>query len=638
MGSTAFALTPFTDYGAAGIADYCYPHLSGSDADSYYSRPIVDYSTSSTQLKLADERVKCDKNLGWSIDWATAFLVDYLTTNASEIRSSLRRIAARAEQFVDEGEWEALPFFAFNSINNTLFAKRLKDAVYLSYEHLGTEVSGATYTHGQGPNRRVRRLSIVLNSTVLHDVSGPHLLATLVHHMVHAYFLVACGPEREKETTYGRLDHGVAFTKILNTIKELAKCNGKSLLPGFGSSRRIYRRHTEDDYYYYWHPRSVEQHYSKDWYCSHCELKQDGASDGDVDKWFNSVSKPLHDLPDYVRKSMVHIYNNRDELEEVPRSETTPSGKSVQFIFEKRAILVPASKIDKFTSIRRAFDKAGTVYMEVPDDVTHDGFMALLELLHKGTYSPDSELMTGGGRSGPPVIKPTRASSPSYLLRDIDVFKTGQAMGFSDLLSFAIKRMYAQTLTHEDPIRVLQAIYEGKESPHCDIRSWAQRFLLKSETHDGMHGFHSLARPDVEPPNLVKLLTEMNWKEHFLSLCERSASLQVDVGNAMDTLTKEGRWQLPSTRQPVIGGPALSYAGLPMGGLPIVGGALPAVAALPAAVPPANVVQVGLGVGVTHLPLMRGLSLPRTPGYGRWDDVDDWYGDAYGYRHYGHNY
>ncbi|KAF2745993.1 hypothetical protein M011DRAFT_382768, partial [Sporormia fimetaria CBS 119925] len=385
----------------------------------------------------------------------------------------LRRIAVRASQLAREGLWKQVAYHAYQPLNNALFAGHLKDAVYLSFGRLGAEISGATFTHGGGPNRRVKRISIILNADVLHNNNGAFIVTALVHHMLHAYFLVACGPEKEKQAAYGRLDHGLPFSKVMNAIKVRAKTGGKNWLPGVELACRRAKLGAQSPYH--WEAMAPSE---EDWHSSRCPGKIELAADGDIEKWYNGVCEPLLEQPEPVRTGTVLTFK-QNELKEVHRAETTPSADSVEFIFEDRGILVPSERLNPFLSIRKAFEDLGHRYMTVHEDVSKDALMALLELLHTGTYTPDLTPVISAGRSGPPIIRPTRASSPPYLARDISVFKLGVAMSFDDIIGLALSRLRSQLITHEDPITILEAIYNGGD-PHPELRAWTRDFLCMS--------------------------------------------------------------------------------------------------------------------------------------------------------------
>ncbi|KAF2788295.1 hypothetical protein K505DRAFT_196541, partial [Melanomma pulvis-pyrius CBS 109.77] len=471
--------------------------------------------------------------LGWNIDWAVAFIVNHLDSiNSPDAPDVLRRIRILAEHLSNENRSRDIACRVFNKLDQVLFAGHLKNAVFLHFANLGTQVSGATFTHGHGPNARVKRISIVLNSILHQHAKSRDIIASLIHQMIHAYFLVACGPQDEKEEVYGRLAHGVHFGKVMRTIKNLSAANGRPLPLGF--EHQLGPHSYYDDYC---RPSRPRHRGNTKWYTSHCHAHVEPIHDKDIDEWYSGVCKPLLELPDTVQKATVLIYNERHhELEEVPRSAptTAPSVDSVEFIFQDRAILVPAAKVDPFLSIRRAFDKTKSRFLIVPEEIDKETFMRLLELLHLGRYSPDISAVCAPGSKGPPVIKPLQIDSLPYLLTDVRMFKLGVEFRFEEVKAIALERLNRQYITREDPVSVLKAIYDWAD-PDPDLRAWAKGFLTKGPEGDwldpgmgvGMGG--AVGRMQYEPPNLVKLDQDMGFKTRFRDLVECSSALHIDV-------------------------------------------------------------------------------------------------------------
>lgn len=427
----SFGLTPYFDRAPVPYSRYQpYPYnsLSEPDTEPHYNREYSYASSPRTSIapRLQDERLKCQRYLGWSIDWAVAFIVNHLSpANSPDAAKNLWRIRAFAENLSKEHRTRDIAYRVFHKLDQILFAGYLKNAVYLNFQDMGVEVSGATYTHCHGPNPRVKRISIVLNSNLHQQAKPRDLIASLIHQMIHAFFLVACGPQDEKEVEYGRLSHGFHFGKVMETIKKLSAAKCKPLPLSYGHSLGPHMYYND---YYSFRPRRLR---TGKWYSSHCHALVDEIPEKDMAEWYTSVCHPLLELPETLQKATVLTYNERHhEFEEVPRSAptTAPSIDSVEFIFQDKAILVPAAKIDNFLSIRRAFDKTKTRYLVVPDDVDKDSFMRLLELLHLGRYSPDIGPVCAPGQKGPPVIKGLHHESPPYLLTDVRMFQLGALM------------------------------------------------------------------------------------------------------------------------------------------------------------------------------------------------------------------
>jgi hypothetical protein len=553
------ALLPYGDRFAGGAAlarSLSYP--SDSEPDLFI--PIQPHGLrrplSSVAVRLQNPVLKCDRNLGWNVDWAVAFIVDRLEqewTNAAEI---LREMRIRAATLEREGLVHEIPFRLFKKLDEALFAGHLKNAVFLDVTSLGSDVSGATYTHRLGPNPEVKRISIILNSDALEFAKAKDMIAILIHHMIHAYFLVACGPQKEDEVDYGRLNHGVHFGKIMLAIKKLSAVHGRELTPlNYGhSSAEI--RYLADEYYSPRRREAVEREDKERWYCSHCHCNVEGPSDGDVEKWYGKVCKPMFDQPKSVRSLDVETYNDRrHELETRRRGRLAPSAKSVEFMVKEKPVLVEGKYVGEFLGVMKAFDKAGSRFLKVHKEVSEVTFIRFLEFLHTGSYRPDprpfAAAVAGLGieRRGPPIIKPQTTTTESCLLADVQFFKLGTLMGFDDCKSYALGRMNAYGILYEDPVAVLKGIYQGYE-PDSDLKSWARKFLVRvpSTSNPEFHTTTSLSLSTMEPPNLLKLESEQGpYRARFMDAVESSGALENDVNKSRQELKEKGWYSWTSS-------------------------------------------------------------------------------------------
>ncbi|KAF2676460.1 hypothetical protein K458DRAFT_181852 [Lentithecium fluviatile CBS 122367] len=548
FGSTE--LTPYADRTLVGQRyAHCHPYQRDSEPDSYYRQASlrVPRPLPTVAIRLQDPRLRCERNLGWSIDWAVAFIIDLLEKKTSpDAAVGLKNIRLRAANLEREGHLRDLPYRIFNKLDETLFAGHLKNAVFLDIRSLGSEVSGSTHSQGWSLDRKVKRVSIILNGDVLQLTRSRDVIATLIHHMIHAYFLIACGPQDQKEVEYGRLSHGLHFGKIMMTIRKLSAVHGKPLTGlDFGhtldQARHFYDECHNQQRRPYHRRRGKEK-----WYCSHCYSDVDGLSEGEIEEWYGGVCKPLLDLPESLHNSNVQIYNDRRHiLEEIPRAQTTPSAASNEFIFGNKSVLVSASHVVNFSSIQRAFEKAGSRYLEIHEDVSKDTFERFLELLHTGTYGPDPKHLHAMGLKGPPVIKSPTGSEP-YLMTDIRIFKMGAVMGFDELKGIAIDRMYRHGITHEDPVGLLKEIYDGGE-PDGDLKQWARKFLTRTPTAvDGDWMGMGAPRTIAEPSNLAKLECDMlGYKARFYDLLQQSSALKYEVSKAKHELMANGLYAAP---------------------------------------------------------------------------------------------
>ncbi|KAF2027477.1 hypothetical protein EK21DRAFT_36255, partial [Setomelanomma holmii] len=508
-------------------------------------------SASGLSSRLCDPHLKCDRNLNWSIDWAVAFIVDNLEKKP-EAAETLRNIRIRAATIEREGLGKDIPHRIFNKLNETLFAGYLKNAVFLETSSLGLDVSGATYTQSWGPMAEVKRISIILNNDVLENARARDIVAILIHHMIHAYFLVACGPQKEDEVTYGRLGHGYEFGKVMSAIKKLSAAHGKELTPlNFGHNLSDLR-YVEDGHVYMRRRPSKDTHDSEKekWYCSHCHPNVYELAQPDVDKWYTKICKPMLDQPcKTIRSSTVQVYNDRrHELETKPRARLISSAKSVEFIFKDKSVLVDGNKIDDFLAVRRAFEMKKCRYVKMDSEVDEKTFMRFLEFIHTRAYRPDPSILaaaaTGLGiaRKGPPIIMPNNNSGKgdACVLTDVQFAKMGALMKLDECKSYALSRMNAYGIMTEDPINVLREIYKGYE-PDARLKEWARKFLLAAPNSSYRSGLNTSGVGTNEMPNLLKLDNEHGtWGGRLREALESSGALENDVRKAWLELSRAG--------------------------------------------------------------------------------------------------
>ncbi|KAH9877866.1 hypothetical protein J1614_003083 [Plenodomus biglobosus] len=498
-------------------------------------------------LKLQDPFLKCSRNLGWNIDWAVAFIADHLA--AADAADSFRAIRRRAADLESDGLLQEIPYCIFNKLDEVLFAGHLRNAVYLDIRDLGLDVSGTTSNHGWGPDKNIKRILIAINSIILEYGSARDVVATLIHHMVHAYFLVACGLQKEEEVDYGRLGHGVHFGKILLAIKNLSATCGKELSALKFSFRSRRPHYLAADFYGPYDRATVRCDQSGEWYCSHCNDQVQELSESEVDRWYKRVCKPMRDQHPSVQSPEVYIYNDRsNELELKHRAQLPPSTKSIEFIYKDTFVQVQSTKLDDLYSVRKAFDRAESRYLKIDKSTSETTFMRYLEFVHTHSYRPDPAPLAalsssvGMGRRGPPIIKSQSSSTDSPILSDVEFARFANSMKFDECHQYALSRMNAYDILYEDPVKLLKAIYHGNE-PDPDLKAWARKFLVQTPTTT-LPG-SNFGGP--QPPNLLKLERDSgSYRTRFFEAIDCSGALENDVNKACAELKALGWYNWPS--------------------------------------------------------------------------------------------
>lgn len=522
---------------------------SSTERGPYFARESFEdqHRPSMYIARLQDPSIECDKNLGWNIDWAVASFVDRLeSSHAAEL---FRDVRIRTATLESEGLAEEIPFRIFNKLDEALSNGHLRNAVFLTIDTLGFGVSGATYTHSYEPHSGVNRVSIVLNSDAIRPARARDLVAILIHHMIHAYFLVACGPQKEDEVDYGRLSHGVHFGKILLAVKKLSAVHGNELTSLDYSHRSVEDRYFADQYYGSRNRATSNRNDKKQWYCSHCHSSVETLSEKEVEKWYSKVCTPMFDQPKIVRLPEVLYYNDRrHELDTERRARLPSSAQSVEFILKDKVVLVERKKLDALMSIRRTFDQAQSRFLELDKAVSEATFRRFLEFIHTGRYPPDPTSFSAASeglrmRKGPPIIKAQTVFTEAPLLADVQLVNLCSLMGFEECKAYALSRMDAYGITFEDPVAIFKEIYH-RHKPDSDLEAWARRFLVQTPSTPSIEYYSALFIP--EPPNLIKLESQSGpYGSRFLDAVDTSSALENDVNKARAELKAMGLYNSP---------------------------------------------------------------------------------------------
>lgn len=122
-----------------------------------------------------------------------------------------------------------LPFQVFDEIDKELFRGVLQRNVYLHWRSLPPYVHGKTTSAGY----KCKRVTVELNTFLIQMNAPPGLvLASLIHHMAHAYFLVCCGPRKEgSDSGMDAIGHGLGFSSLVHKIKDVFLPTSKHRFP-----------------------------------------------------------------------------------------------------------------------------------------------------------------------------------------------------------------------------------------------------------------------------------------------------------------------------------------------------------------------------------------------------------------------
>ncbi|KAJ9656564.1 hypothetical protein H2201_008497 [Coniosporium apollinis] len=464
---------------------------------------------------------------------------------------------------------------AFHIFEKVIFVDKLKRHVRLRWDHLPGDITGATFKPDViSPD--LPTITICLNADVLRNGSQDDIIASLLHQMIHAYFLAVCKHTKTKEGIDERLEHGKHFGAIMHEIKNAAAKaqNSRHALPlNFGQK-------VQYPLYDGWqgHPRGLQYGYDLvglrdlDLDCSDCQTDIKNIEAADIDSWYSKTCEPA-----YKRETTVHCVAVDGALVGSPREMATPAEDWVEFIYDDKAVIFPRYQAERYDSLKKHFagDKRELQIPAVPLDV----FNMLCKFVIQRSYGPDISRVQEKDAKGPPIIRTYEKDSTKYLVSDIQMYKLGKAIGFDELSKTALKRLNEQHFTHNDPVAALKEIYDpetfypstvckdkdkegeknGKKDPDPTLRTWALSFLKRHITPKPTHAF-------LTTSNLASLQAfkpDNDDDPSFAALCAAHDTLAKDVAKAQEYFAALGYAPLPLPKD------VFSLAGL-YGALPQV--------------------------------------------------------------------
>lgn len=377
-------------------------------------------------------------------------------------------------------------------------------------------------------------LAIILNSTLLHNAPADDVLATLLHHMIHAWFLITTLPEARSSSDEGPCAHGKAFGSVLYAIKSASSADKASPLPlEFENNLQRFGlpSHFFDPYRPMPRSRSLEMYdHSRHIGCS---VGVKPLTKSECDKWFNEKCLP--------ELNKIYVYKIDDNNNFV-QSERTRE-ESIELIWDKKNIAIPTSAIDKYSRTLGSHFSNKRM-LTIPSWVKKDIFLALHSFLTKnGTYKPQlsnvqesndaDKLRASQFRA--PQLREYKSSWPAHLLTDIKMYRLGRELRFDELCDAAVKRLEAQHFTHENVVDAIAEIYNppsgsaplsgGPEEP---LRAWTRNFLKVASTGGGSRA----GRSRLETSNLWRLREDPEYKYAWTRLLDKEIPALVQDFNA----------------------------------------------------------------------------------------------------------
>ena len=520
-----------------------------------YGRRRSSYSNHSRAGRrtqdLLDKSLDQHGDLGWTLEYATAWSYKFLVGNQTKVADIIDKIRELEELEA------STPYVIFDYLDKALFGGKLKDMVYLRWKSQASYAYGTTSAPGVVPG--IPRICIDLNREPFEGGDGDleDLLDAMIHQMIHAFFLVCCGAQPKGAKQDGRLADGLHFGVLLHTIRDISRqCQDGALSLIFYASnrRKAQEPHGQNtNAYGYVSSSSASRDERPAWisinplgsavgsapadgqtHCSHDNRKIRAA---EIRSWQVEHYSRAIDLNMEYKGDVIYDLGFEGKLVSTDRLKGPPSSTYIELIWEKKRIMVPREKSLKFESLRKPFAKNNKMELKVP----HCS-MSILRLLydflqHRLYWEEPSERMAKWSSTitrGPPVIVAGIGSVEGAcgMLEHIRVFKIAEAMKFGELQEYALKRLYDMPTTSHDPIEALKEVYNdtGRDSGgpiHAELHKWARKFLGRRDDMSS-HGDFGYGRHDMFQglSNHDKIL--QGCSDRFNDLYRRNAALKDD--------------------------------------------------------------------------------------------------------------
>jgi len=486
-----------------------------------YQRSSARPSTSQTLESTTEPSKKMDE--------ATVELMKHLKKQESYLAHSLHR-AREIHLESSHANPCAILKTAFHGLQQRFFNDVMGDNVAVGLVHLGPEISGQTHAKHHINNEKVL---IRLNADLIMPLftqrnkmqSRDQLYATLLHHMIHAYFLVRCGSPDPTRDADGRLLHENHFGVIMYKIKEISAKYGRPLPIDFGHSLptppawQNRNQHVQSTLLARRLPNDDRHH------CTECTSMLDPLEEQAVKKWYqNKCYSSVH--PE------IYEFNGDGKLKSTPQHLLRDKKSDWFELYWCNKIL----KIDKSSikALSSPFARGFTDQnrrINVPKVPEHT-VRALWDFLNSKAYGPNL-IVTKNGTRGPALIQGLDPKWTTYIENEVRLHQLATKIQLDELRRRSFSRLMEMHITFEDPIPVFARIYNVEEGGggdvHEELRKWAIAFMER---------YSDTLLPDQTPINFS------NWrylKEHagFQYCLENGGeALATDFRKAGDNLAK----------------------------------------------------------------------------------------------------
>jgi hypothetical protein len=398
-----------------------------------------------------------------SLEQATVDLVKYIDVNKADISNrfnALGRLRSRPTSFEELVEHTLIWFDKF------VFMRKLRDHIRVAPRYpseapnrlLSLNDSGKTMALLRGQHRA----KIILNYESLPHLfkiretpqAQAYIMGAVVHQMIHAYFIVACGPQDQEKKANELLTHGEHFGIILHRIN--SACKGLAL--DFGNTMpevaHYVGRHDHEGGQGLWSTQWGDQRKVT----TECARDVKAIKEEECKDWYRTKCLKALD-PD------IYVYSaSSRSFDEKPTSKCGAKSDWVEISHKKNSYKVAKKLLAQFPTLKKKFED--TRNLEVADGVTAETFEEFVCFLHeeRDQYSTDS----------------------LSLKMCIELYQLAVGIKFEELKDVMFDAMYGHAMEIElanmnmdSILHVVRAVYDDFASPDKNLRTWAKQFMRR---------------------------------------------------------------------------------------------------------------------------------------------------------------
>ncbi|KAL8688228.1 MAG: hypothetical protein Q9218_005808 [Villophora microphyllina] len=443
-----------------------------------------------------------------------------------------------------------IPFQVLNELDKEFFRSTLKGNISLGWSDLPAGVFSRTVHAGQYGNPRIR----IELSPELYWHRGPHhIVAALIHQMVHAYYLQCCGYRDRSSSGSGHdLSHEEPFWALLN-------CIGEHLDP----LREILGKDLEV------FPQGDHDRLRKDYDCrcrmssaepkvggSACYREKNRLDSLDIQNWRNHAVATTRSLRDARNSQSAEtqkndrgfprnvFYLDTEGRESPPKNLELGNhpGEAYVFLrFDDRCYPVARSAIVDLAALTSSPYYRDKFYLEFPPETSEGEFQFFYLFLAHGVYPPSVKEINGSfsfherADQGPPMIQPFDGNATARLHVLIVAYRLGLTLRYKPFCDHVRQGLSMLSGSAEDPVIILELIYcdhgfwnkstgsSRIKLPDPKLREWVRSWLSTNlyYTDPVLYGVSY-------KNNLGVVRHHSMWRERYGRLKDRSSELRDD--------------------------------------------------------------------------------------------------------------